>query len=178
VLAVFRCASDNPPQEVFTVQNTTVNVAFGNYVGMFGTAEITDNPGQGEGVFFRNSRVRFGDVTDGTSQTCFVGERSSDYALSTWVGSVTGGQVPPRRPSALGPERAPVLVLGHTGDAAEGHTPNNPINHVDDFTSRHTQGVNFLFGDGSVRNINNSISPAVWQAVGTRAGGEAVSLDF
>jgi prepilin-type N-terminal cleavage/methylation domain-containing protein/prepilin-type processing-associated H-X9-DG protein len=177
VLAVFRCASDNPPQEVFTVQNTSVNVAFGNYVGMFGTAEITTNPGQGEGVFFRNSRVRFGDVTDGTSQTCFVGERSSDYALSTWVGSVTGGQVPPRRPSALGPEGAPVLVLGHTGDAAEGHTPNSPINHVDDFTSRHTQGVNFLFGDGSVRNINNSISPAVWQAVGTRAGGEAAALD-
>jgi prepilin-type processing-associated H-X9-DG protein len=175
---VFRCASDAPPQEVFTVQNTTVNVAFANYVGMFGTSEIVDNPGKGEGVFFRNSRVRFEDVTDGTSQTCFVGERSSDYALSTWVGAVTGGQVPPRRPSALGPEGAPVLVLGHTGDAAEGHPPNNPINHVDDFTSRHIQGVNFLFGDGSVRNINNSVNPVVWQAVGTRASGEVVSLDF
>jgi len=37
---------------------------------------------------------------------------------------------------------------------------------------------NFLFGDGSVRVIQNTIRPALWVAVGTRAGGEAVSLDF
>ena len=67
-----------------------------------------------------------------------------------------------------------IKCLGHTGDAAEGHTPNNPSNHVDDFFSRHMQGVNFLFADGSVRNINNTIKGAVWEALGTRAGGEAI----
>ncbi len=178
VLAVFRCPSDTPPQEVFTADGTTTQVAFANYAGMYGTGEVTAAPDAGEGVFYRNSKVRFEDVTDGTSQTCFVGERSSDYVWGTWVGAVPGATVPPRRPSPLGPEGAPVLVLGHTGVASEGHTPNNPTNHVDDFTSRHPLGVNFLFGDGSVRNINNTIDPRVWQAVGTRAGGEAVSLDF
>ncbi len=179
-LKVFKCPSDQL-LDTFVVNDAggqaLAEVAHANYVGMFGTPEITDNGGAGNGVFFRNSRVRIGDITDGTSNTLMVGERSSDLALATWTGAVTGGVVPPRRPSALGAEGAPVLVLGHTGEAAEGHTPNNAINHVDDFASRHTQGVNFLFGDGSVRNINDRISPVAWEALGTRAGGEPVSGD-
>src|SRR5262249_4573499 len=130
------------------------------------------SPGKGNGIFSRNCRVRLTDIKDGTSNTLMVGERSSNLALATWTGAVTGGVVPPVRPSALGPEGAPVLVLGHTGLAGEGHTPNNPINHVDDFCSRHTNGVNFLFADGSVRNINDAINPVVWEALGTRCGGE------
>ncbi len=71
-----------------------------------------------------------------------------------------------------------MLILGHTGDASDvpPDTPNSPVNHVDDFWSRHASGVNFLFVDGSVRNINDSISPQVWWALGTRAGGEVVTL--
>jgi prepilin-type processing-associated H-X9-DG protein len=61
---------------------------------------------------------------------------------------------------------------------AEGRVPNNALDHVEDANSNHTMGVNFLFGDGSVRGISNSISPSVWVAITTRSGGEAVSLDF
>ena len=174
-LKVFRCPSDAAPDR-FVTASRPVEVAFANYVAMFGTPEITDNPSAGNGVFYRNSRTRIADITDGTSQTCMIGERSSNLALPTWTGALTGSTVPPVKPSLLGPEGAPVLVLGHTGTANEGHTPNNPINHVDDFFSRHPQGVNFLFGDGSVRNINDSINPGTWVAVGTRAGGEEVVL--
>jgi prepilin-type N-terminal cleavage/methylation domain-containing protein/prepilin-type processing-associated H-X9-DG protein len=175
-LILFRCPSDNGPL-TFTADNTTTDVAFSNYVGMFGTDEITDDPDNGSGIFYRNSRVRVLQISDGTSNTLAVGERSSDLAYSTWTGAVPGALVPPRRPSVLGPEGAGVLCLGHTGPAAEGHTPNNPTNHVDDFASRHTQGVNFLFADGSVRIIDNNVNPAVWEALGTRAGGEPVG-DF
>ena len=95
-------------------------------------------------------------MTDGTSNTLFVGERSSNLAYGTWTGSVTGGQVPPKIPDlfSFGPEgTAPILILGHTGDASDvpPHTPNSPVNHVDDFWSRHPLGVNFLFVDGSVQ---------------------------
>jgi len=175
-LAIFRCPSDDGPP-TFTTAGRPVDVALANYIGMFGTPEITDDPSGGNGIFYRNSHTRFSEISDGLSNTLMIGERSSNLALSTWTGAVPGAIVPPVRPSALGPEGAGVLCLGHTGAAAEGHTPNNPTNHVDDFFSRHTQGVNFLFGDGSVRNINNGINPVVWEALGTRAGGEPYTAD-
>ena len=44
-----------------------------------------------------------------------------------------------------------------------------------DFFSAHT-GVNpFLFGDGSVRQVQSSISLGMLQGLATRAGGEVVS---
>ena len=42
-------------------------------------------------------------------------------------------------------------------------------------SSRHPGGVNVVFCDGSVRNIKSSVSPVVWWAIGTKAGGEVVS---
>jgi prepilin-type processing-associated H-X9-DG protein len=44
--------------------------------------------------------------------------------------------------------------------------------------SWHPGGVNVLFGDGSVRSVNNGIDPATWRAIGTRNGGEVIPADF
>ena len=44
-------------------------------------------------------------------------------------------------------------------------------------SSRHPGGVNALFGDGSVHFIKNTVSPDVWRALGTIAGGEVTSSD-
>ncbi len=186
-LALFRCPSDQQI-DPFTPVNANnqpirdkngkdVRVAHSNYVAVFGKPEITSNPGGGNGIFYRNSRIRIADITDGTSNTLFVGERSSNLALATWTGAVTGAVVPPRPNTPYKAEGAPVLVLGHTGDETDvpPHTPNSPVNHVDDFWSRHPAGVNFLFADGSVRTINDNINPRIWWAMGTPAGGEVVS---
>ena len=43
--------------------------------------------------------------------------------------------------------------------------------------SRHPGGVNSLLGDGSVRFLKNSTAVVVWQALGSRNGGEVVSGD-
>jgi len=38
--------------------------------------------------------------------------------------------------------------------------------------------VNFLVADGSVRQINNTIKPATWKALQSRAGGEPQAGDY
>jgi len=43
--------------------------------------------------------------------------------------------------------------------------------------SRHSGGVNTLFGDGSVKFIKNSVNQTTWWAIGSKAGGETVSAD-
>lgn len=43
--------------------------------------------------------------------------------------------------------------------------------------SYHTGGVNTTACDGSVRFVTDSVDPLVWQAYGTRAGGEALNLN-
>jgi prepilin-type N-terminal cleavage/methylation domain-containing protein/prepilin-type processing-associated H-X9-DG protein len=45
------------------------------------------------------------------------------------------------------------------------------------FGGPHTGGLNALLADGSVHFVSFSVDPAVWSAVGTRAGGEALTLD-
>jgi prepilin-type N-terminal cleavage/methylation domain-containing protein/prepilin-type processing-associated H-X9-DG protein len=167
-----------------------VSVAHSNYVGVFGQPEIYPDPGFSvpapdrgvnvRGMFCRNQTVRMSDVKDGSAYTIFVGERSSKLAYATWTGAVTGGQVPPKLPNIYGyePEGAAVLILGHTGNAADhvdgepDHTPNSHVNHIDDFWSDHPQGANFLMVDGSVHMFGDSIDSKIWWALGSRAGKE------
>jgi prepilin-type N-terminal cleavage/methylation domain-containing protein len=133
-------------------------VAKSNYAGVFGFSEIEDVPSAGEGTFFHNSRLTFASIVDGLSNTYVVGERSSKRGSSVWTGVI---------PNANG---ALARIVG-TAD----HTPNHPDQHFDDFGSYHMQGAHFLVGDGSVQRINNEIDPAVYRALVTRAGGEAVT---
>lgn len=178
VLKMFQCPSDNHNQ-AFTTTGVAVTMGPSNYVGMYGGAEISDDPGRGDGVLYRNSRTRMADILDGVSNTVIIGERSSNLLKCVWAGidpAMTA--VHPADPTEVEPSQP--LILGHTGifDPFDPpHTPNSPHAHVDDFWSRHPGGANFLLGDGSVRQINNTISPKAWVALGTRAGGEVVSLD-
>jgi len=43
--------------------------------------------------------------------------------------------------------------------------------------SYHTNGVNVLLMDGSVRFVTSSVTQAAWRAAGTRSGGETIGLD-
>jgi prepilin-type N-terminal cleavage/methylation domain-containing protein len=176
-LQVFRCPSDSVELPLFDVKNASGNtitqLAFGNYVGVAGTLEVSVYPDEGNGVLFRNHQIAIKHITDGLSHTIMVAERASrQSSQTTWVGAVTDAIVPPKI-STYDDELAPVLVLTNTGQAADARVPNNEFGHVEDSNSMHPQGVHLMFCDGSVQAINNDIDPIVWVALGTRAGTES-----
>jgi prepilin-type processing-associated H-X9-DG protein len=181
----YLCPSDSTKQLIPVRDeanaNTLYTVASGNYVGVFGTGEIGDAPGAGNGMFYRNSCHTFADLIDGSSQTLMVGERSHNLSYVTWTGRSIGGFLFKTSSFeggtdtfAADPEEAFTMILGPVGTEDGPRTPNHPMAHVEDYWSYHPGGVNFLFGDGSVRFIKNQISPRVYQALATRAGGEIV----
>jgi prepilin-type N-terminal cleavage/methylation domain-containing protein/prepilin-type processing-associated H-X9-DG protein len=172
-MRVFRCPADSYPSP-FTVADANGNplcqVAYGNYVAINGNGGVTDFAGTNDGSFLRDQAFQISDITDGLSNTLFIGERCSSMSYTTWTGAVPGGTVPSLRdPTSV--EGAAALVLSHCGP----HLPNNPdVTDADATSSFHFQGVNFLFGDGSVHIINSNIDVATYDALATRAGGEAV----
>jgi prepilin-type N-terminal cleavage/methylation domain-containing protein len=180
-LSVFVCPSEIQLGN-FTVVDSgggaICSVARANYVAMNGILGVTDDAFDNNGAFLRNRSFRTNEIADGLSNTLFVGERSSDMSSVTWTGAVTGGVVPAIRYSnqadqLANAEGAPALVLAH---GSRDHLPNNPLVFDADATaSYHVAGVNFLLGDGSVRMINSSVNGITYEALLTRAGGEAIN---
>jgi prepilin-type N-terminal cleavage/methylation domain-containing protein/prepilin-type processing-associated H-X9-DG protein len=136
------------------------------------------------GPFYPNSHCRVRDVTDGLSNTVFVGERSSYLSNNTWVGVVPGAAVVPRMDLKKWPSEnnaATDLVGCHSGPDVHDHpqviihAPNNPFGHTDEMWGEHGSGCNVLFGDGSVRFYTAFTDGNVWAALSTRNGGEAVN---
>jgi prepilin-type N-terminal cleavage/methylation domain-containing protein/prepilin-type processing-associated H-X9-DG protein len=137
-----------------------------------------------EGPFYRNARISAASVTDGLSQTVFIGEHSSVLSDKTWVGVVPWSATCPKPPFPSACNSGGALVGAHSGPDTHDrpqviiHAPNNPFGHTDEMYSEHAGGAHILFGDGSVRFVSEFINPFTWVAVSTRNGREAVSVDF
>ena len=206
-LPAYQCPSD-PLQDTIPIYDSSMstviaNVAHSNYVGCNGWEECYWNAGgagdgsgadglagglgqSGNGLFYRNSHYTVANVTDGLSNSIFVGERSSDHSPSTWTGAVTGGlcpawmagQIPnsaPPGPAYDNTDYAEALVLAH-GNGTHLPSADFPIFDPDTFYSMHSgRGANFLFGDGSVRFLTSSIDPNTYQYLCTIAGGEVAT---
>jgi prepilin-type N-terminal cleavage/methylation domain-containing protein/prepilin-type processing-associated H-X9-DG protein len=139
-----------------------------------------NKPASIDGPFYRNARLRMADITDGLSQTVFIGEHSSVLSNKTWVGVVPFSTTCPKGnfPSACNSGGA--LVAAHSGPDTHDHpqviihAPNHPFGHTDEMYSEHGSGANVLLGDGSVRFISQFINPFTWVALSTRSSGEAI----
>jgi len=172
-IATFLCPSD-PGERTFALQGggiyvgpgsfSSVELARNNYLGVFGTLDLHDVCASGDcvgdGLLFLNEGVADRDIPDGLSQTFLVGERSSKWAPSTWVGVVSGGQHAPARVVGIG-------LFPPNSQAEEEHYSHN-------FSSHHPSGTHFLTADGAVHMIGDDIDQRAYQALCTRAGGEAL----
>jgi prepilin-type N-terminal cleavage/methylation domain-containing protein/prepilin-type processing-associated H-X9-DG protein len=177
-LRLFVCPSDRTSSGVFTVLDANglplADAATNSYAACYGAGgEISEDPGGGNGLFYRNSHVAIGEITDGTSYTIALGERPALFAKTPWAGAVSNGtvRITPGAPTlSTGVEDAPTQPLAHTGS----HSLGDPSADPDDFFSPHPTVGMFLFADGSVRPVKKTIPLAVLQALSTRAGGEPI----
>jgi prepilin-type N-terminal cleavage/methylation domain-containing protein/prepilin-type processing-associated H-X9-DG protein len=145
---------------------------------------------------YENFAARISDVTDGTSTTVIVGEVTESLGcnandLDSPIFPVWGGGAGavPSDVTLTGPNgnNNGIQLCGNLPGLAnvfrfmDGNYPLNSPNSVaasdNSFGSQHTGGGNFLFVDGGVRFLADGVDSVVYQAIGTRAGGETVARD-
>lgn len=137
-----------------------------------------------DGPFYRNSKTRLKEVTDGLANTIFLGEHSSLLSGKTWVGVAPGAFTHPLFSSPEnGPDTAATLVLVHAGPSGGEedvnglpiiHPLNFPTYHVGQMFSEHPGGGNVGLGDGSTHFVSNDVDLIIWAEFSSIAEGEPV----
>ncbi len=153
-LGIYRCPSDSSPPQFDQWSSITgrsvQRQAVSNYVGNLGSTPFPDNTTvhfPTDGPFFLNSSISIRDITDGTSNTFLAGERK-------WVGI--------HQPSGL-PNLGDAYWAATTDDwiqdilGTAGVNLNSKPGRSPQFSSRHMGGASFLFADGSVHFLGDSL---------------------
>jgi prepilin-type processing-associated H-X9-DG protein len=132
-----------------------------NYHGVMGTNRFAD-----DGVLYPDSRVTFGGVTDGLSNTIALGERPNlDDLLYGWWCCGSGRDKTGEGDQLLSTELG--LTQGTDSPA-----------HLFHFWSWHPLGANFFFADGHVRFLPYGVSTSVFNHLATRAEGETGQFNY
>jgi prepilin-type N-terminal cleavage/methylation domain-containing protein/prepilin-type processing-associated H-X9-DG protein len=159
-----------------------VNVAAGSYANVFGTLAPNDNNARikfcGDGVFMYARKFRIAEITDGLSNTMFLGETRDGHivgidpmdgitkALNSNIWS--NGN---RMQSTMRTTRTPLNTIpGLDGGAGRVAEAGNTAVSNGGFSSYHPSGANFAFGDGHVAFINDDIDLNTYMTLATRAG--------
>ena len=160
-------------------------------------------PNNFDGLLIMDWPVELQEVTDGTSNTLLIGERT--YQIRAWM--IGAYWVEPRNPPADrrsliapdGPQASTAFFasknvndvallnhdpydgcyVGHDNNLGDRPKVSNSVPRIVSvnnlpFASRHPGGVNFALGDGSVSFLNDSLDVDVYLAMGSRNGDEWV----
>jgi prepilin-type processing-associated H-X9-DG protein len=189
LMPVYSCPTDQyRTGRTWNVGNNNDPIAFTDYTGCNGT-----NRQKRDGVLYCASRVRFSDITDGTSQTLMVCEHppSADLYWCWWANGwgINGSSAVETN---LGSNEIVLASDGWYSYFVGCLTPNfyqapNPKSaYIADpnwpgpdcdtlhYWSHHDNGANFLLCDGSVHFITyNAGVDGVMTKLATRAGNEA-----
>ncbi len=142
------------------------------------------------GMFWRDSRTRMTDVSDGTSNTLMASEGiiRGNSGTATWgeLGGYWGGA--PHGSFAFSTFQLPntsaadrvysckAVTWNGAPNGAPCQADTNAANGRWNYArSYHTGGVNSVLGDGSVRFVSNNIELQTYRAMGTRSDGVVVS---
>jgi prepilin-type N-terminal cleavage/methylation domain-containing protein/prepilin-type processing-associated H-X9-DG protein len=173
-----------------------------NYVVCVGSGRNGGSRGpDADGVFYRGSQTRLTDISDGTSNTAMMSESLIGPGgafmapppptnprvrerLYGWLGGA--GLMDATKCASPIEYRTDRNTRWADGDAYEtlydhGYPPNS--GDIDCIStsgnwkaarSLHSNGVNLLRCDGSIKFVANSVDPTTWQNLGSRTGGEVV----
>ncbi|MDA1049822.1 MAG: DUF1559 domain-containing protein [Planctomycetota bacterium] len=179
--STFACPSDLNGDESWG--SGSQEAALTSYLGVTGCNQFLEAGGQ-DGMLYVNSSVRMASVTDGTSNTVMIGERSPTNALLygwQWAGAGD--------PPYFGAADVVLGVHERAGSptaVTDFFRPGSPIDptsiHRLHFWSYHPGGAQWALADGSIRmityaadsSVNSSTggSPTVLESMATRAGSE------
>lgn len=173
VIPLFICPSDGRITEAQTISG--LRVAFNSYLGVQGTDILAHN-----GVLYMASKVRAGDILDGTSNTLAVGERPPNWTLNYGWWYAGHGQLNTGSGEVVLGARERNVARKHRDGCPRGpyHFTDGDVNkpcHEFHFWSLHPSGTHFLTADGSVHFLSYS-ADVVLPALATRADGEPVEL--
>jgi prepilin-type processing-associated H-X9-DG protein len=191
LVGVFVCPSDPMGTEGATgygAGRTGVVVPDSNYVASSGTRIVLGNTwgsagpstAGDDGAMVEFHAVKLVEIRDGTSNTLLLGEFGrgpGNIGMGNWF---VAWDASVQRIALAGINRAYTAPLPFAERMNPPAQPplQGPQSYMG-FGSYHPGGANFAFCDGSVRFIKESTDLRVLAALGTRAGGEAVSAsDF
>lgn len=143
------------------------------------------------GVLYLNSRVSYHDITDGPAYTILLGEIESAGPSLGWVSGTRStlrntGQPLNEHDSAGSPAAGAAIPAGLDSSSrsealeivqALAEDGSWPVELTGGFASAHSILSNFLFCDGSVRTVKQTIARAVYRLLGNRADGEMIGSD-
>jgi prepilin-type N-terminal cleavage/methylation domain-containing protein/prepilin-type processing-associated H-X9-DG protein len=177
-LSAYTCPTDQQTGVfmVYTDRNKPLGTASTNsYAACFGgNTSPALGPDSGDGVFYRNSKVKLMDISDGTSNTLAIGERAALFAQTPWAGVMTGGTVrttlsAPVYSAAVEPCSVMTMAFINHRDI------NSPLAEPYEYFSPHPGVIQFAFADGSVHSLSTSTDYTILQALASRAGQEVIS---
>tara|TARA_R110002095_G_scaffold207120_1_gene191734 strand:+ start:37300 stop:38211 length:912 start_codon:yes stop_codon:yes gene_type:complete len=160
-IANFRCPSDIvDPTFILYKENAysatmvpLIELPTASYVGVYGTVEADDGipAPPGDGTFRESIPVRFAHLQRGLSNTIIVGERTMAQVPSTWLGVDYSG------------EDAACRIVGSAMTS-----PNCKLCDECEFSSRHPGGAHFLWADGRIRILSESLDSLTYQRLARR----------
>ncbi len=152
------------PMEIGGPSSYLLNEGTDDYMfindGMFGA--VWTSPG------YMNRHIGLRDILDGMSHTIAVGETTYDFNDYLWTASAGALAGTPRYGTARWVVGYPRIAMGTTLYPLNVHRMPN----IGGYTSMHSSGLHFLFGDGSVKFVANHVHSLVLTDWSTRAGGE------